>query len=572
MTYQEFFKLLGNPDPICLIDNKLKISVNEINKYNKKYDIYFIPNIGGTKSKDITDFKAFFVDLDCGRDENNNYYSLNKVRRFKESCLAKIDNFEIKPNVVVETRNGLHAYWFIYDKIDYGLWAKIENAFVEHFNSDKKVKSPANQMRVPNTFWMKDKDNPFFCKIVRINDVKNYIASYCTMLKNEKNEIPASKSKISMIPKYKSQYKRKIFKSYKEVFDFITKSVSMFDYLKKYYNLDAVSKKSFCCIFHTDEKASADIFKTDSGIELYYCHSANCGFTGNLIQVVAKLEDCSRSKAINKICENLNVKYEENIETMKFLLDNIKTIDDDIQYSHKDLYGVIYRYLPTLRALHFIALKNIIYADNEKDLIFSVSTNYVAKALGKNDKKNTGADISLFCLLKLIDKIDLDDDTVSECYKQYIKRFQGDRDKYVNVYSIPQYSYDKLSECNEMAKQVKEKNLRKKHFTYESVANAFGTDTADRVFPQVKGKRVRDIDEYLLYAIETLLEKYGYFTENSVREFYRVNDNYFKENTFIKQIPAIMQDLGLKKVKASKLLKRKYNILSSGYPYLYIKR
>ena len=70
MTYQEFFRLLGNPDPICLIDNKIKISVNEINKYNKKYDIYFIPNIGGTKSKDITDFKAFFVDLDCGRDEN----------------------------------------------------------------------------------------------------------------------------------------------------------------------------------------------------------------------------------------------------------------------------------------------------------------------------------------------------------------------------------------------------------------------------------------------------------------------------------------------------------------------
>ena len=60
MTYQEFFKALGNLNPICLIDNKIKISVNEINKYNKKNDIYFIPNIGGTKSKDITDFKAFF--------------------------------------------------------------------------------------------------------------------------------------------------------------------------------------------------------------------------------------------------------------------------------------------------------------------------------------------------------------------------------------------------------------------------------------------------------------------------------------------------------------------------------
>ena len=563
---------LGNPNPICLIDNKIKIGADEINRYNKKKDIYFIPNIGGTKTKDITDFKTFFIDLDCGRDENGNYYSLNKVRRFKEAQLVKIDNFEIKPNIVVETRNGLHAYWFIHDKIDFELWSKIENAFVKYFNSDKKVKSPANQMRVPNTFWMKDKENPFFCKIIRSNDVKTYIASYCMMLKNEKPKNPASKPETSISAKHKFRMKKKIFKSYKDVFDYITKNISMFDYLKKYYNLAAVSAKNFCCIFHSDEKASADIFKTDSGIELYYCHSSCCGFVGNLIQVVSKLENCSRSAAINKICENLNVKYEENIETMRFLLDNIKTIDDDIQYSHKDLYGIIYRYLPSLRALHFIALKNIIYADSEKDLIFSASTNYVAKTLGRNDKKNTGADISLFCLLKLIDKIDLDDDSVPECYKQYIKRFQGDRDKYVNVYSIPQYNYDKLTECNEMAKQVKEKNLRKKHFTYESVANAFGTDTADRVFPQVKGKRVKDIDEYLLYAITTLLETDGYFTENTVRNFYRENEKYFKENTFIKQIPAIMQKLELKKIKASKIIKEKYNILTSGYPFLYIKK
>lgn len=76
----------------------------------------------------------------------------------------------------------------------------------------------------------------------------------------------------------------------------------------------------------------------------------------------------------------------------------------------------------------------------------------------------------------------------------------------------------------------------------------------------------------MLYVITTLLEEYGYFTENSVREFYSENNKYFKENTFIKQIPAIIQKLGLKKVKASKLIKEKYNILSSGYPYLYVKK
>ena len=57
-----------------------------------------------------------------------------------------------------------------------------------------------------------------------------------------------------------------------------------------------------------------------------------------------------------------------------------------------------------------------------------------------------------------------------------------------------------------------------------------------------------------------------------MREFYRENNKYFKENTFIKQLPAIIRDLGLKKVKASKFIKEKYNILSSGYPYLYVKK
>lgn len=90
--------------------------------------------------------------------------------------------------------------------------------------------------------------------------------------------------------------------------------------------------------------------------------------------------------------------------------------------------------------------------------------------------------------------------------------------------------------------------------------------------PNTFYRRVKDIDEYLLYAITTLLETDGYFTENTVRNFYRENEKYFKENTFIKQIPAIMQELELKKIKASKIIKEKYNILTSGYPYLYVKK
>ena len=48
MNYKEFLKVLGNTDPICFLDNKIKISLEDVPKYIDEYNIYFIPNIGGT--------------------------------------------------------------------------------------------------------------------------------------------------------------------------------------------------------------------------------------------------------------------------------------------------------------------------------------------------------------------------------------------------------------------------------------------------------------------------------------------------------------------------------------------
>ena len=123
-----------------------------------------------------------------------------------------------------------------------------------------------------------------------------------------------------------------------------------------------------------------------------------------------------------------------------------------------------------------------------------------------------------------------------------------------------------------MAKKVKEKNLRKRHFTYESVSNAFDQETADRVFPQIKHKHVKNIDEYLLQAIRSLLSEQGYFSQKSVMEYYRNNNIFFNEATFVKQMPAILQILDLKKIKVNNMLKSKHGILSAGYPTIYIKQ
>ena len=570
MDYIDFFKALGNEQPICFADNREIIEIGKISELNKKRNLYFIPNSGGVKGKEIAKFNTFFIDLDCGKDENKKYFPLEYVKKYKKEQLTKLKAFVPCPNAIVETRNGYHAYWFIHEMIDFEKWNEVEQYLIGNFDADKRVSNPANQLRIPCTWWVKDKSNPFFCDIIFFDDVNKPIASYC--INNKKQHV---KENLSSKFKYKSPRRHaqnvKIFNSYREIFEYLTKTVSIFEYLQAFYDLNASNPNSFCCILHNDNKPSASIFKTDSGIELYHCHSSNCGFIGNIIQLVAKLEHMSRSDAIKKLSIDLNIRYEKDEKTVNMLFDNIAALNDDIEYSHRDLYTLIYRYLPTLREMHYIAIENMYYANTQGKMMFSASTSYVAHRLGRADKKNTGADISLMCLLQLIDKIDLDSEEVSDTFRQYIKDFQKDRQKYVNVYSIPEYTYDKLTECNSMAKKVKEKNLRKRHFTYESVSNAFDQETADRVFPQIKHKHVKNIDEYLLQTIRILLSEQGYFSQKSVMEYYR-NNKFFNEATFVKQIPAILQMLDLKKIKVNNMLKSKYGILSAGYPTIYIKQ
>ena len=235
MNYEYFFKLLGNEEPICLINCVNPIPVKQIPKYNGKKDLFFIPNSGGTKTKDITKFNAFFIDLDCGRDTNGEYFSTDIVDKYKEEQMRKLKSFHLKPNCIVSTKNGYHCYWFIRQPIDLETWNSIEKYLVDYFNADKRVCSAANKLRIPYTYWVKNPDEPFFCKIVMLNDDVHDVLLYRRLLKNEKTE---SKEKIfrseKQLMKVNSSEKKpeKVFQSYRDAFDYVTKEVSMLDYLK----------------------------------------------------------------------------------------------------------------------------------------------------------------------------------------------------------------------------------------------------------------------------------------------------------------------------------------------------
>lgn len=556
-TLKEFLRLLKNKDPICFINNKEIITFSEINEYNGKEELHFIPNTGGTKDKDITQFNAYFIDLDCGRDEHGNYFDLDAISHYKNKKLKELQRFQPSSSSVVQTRNGLQAYWFIKDAPTPSQWKRIENYLIEKFDADKQVKSPSNQMRLPCSFWVKDKNNSFYCDILKLEHL------YYTVLDFQHHiEEDAIKRKTDA----------KIFTNYKDVFHHLTKEVDLFEYLKEFYNLIADNPNSFCCICHVDKHPSASVFKTDGGTWLYSCRSSSCPFKiGNIIQVVQEKNQLSRHKAIEKICSDLGIIYKENEEYRNLLMDNIHVINDDIKHSHQDLYSVSYRYLQTLRYLHYAALDTLQYAD-ANGFLFSISTGHLAEQLYRSDRKTTTEDISYFAMLDLIRKIDINNPNISPEYRKMIKAFQGDKLRHINVYSLPIYDLQQLRHSDDIAKIVKEKNIRKTDFTYDTVYNAFGKEVADSVFPQVKGKRTHEPDEFLISQIEHLLNADKYFTVNTLKEFYKENNLKFNETIFVHQLPLIMERLNLKRLQTNNEIKNQYEIEGKGFPTLYVRK
>src|SRR6185436_2856856 len=115
---------------------------------SKGYNIYFFPNhpskdvyAGGIKylnGRNIDVFKFVFVDMDL---KDGNYPS-------KEVFLETIGQFPLKPTMVVDSGNGIHAYWRISD-LDRNSYVITQLALLKHFQTDDSVWTVLQLMRVP---------------------------------------------------------------------------------------------------------------------------------------------------------------------------------------------------------------------------------------------------------------------------------------------------------------------------------------------------------------------------------------------------------------------------------------
>ena len=275
------------------------ITVEDAIKYNREgYAIYWTPNsmkkissLTEHKDENVTHFDYFFVDIDFIDPETNSKYTEDKynvLQEVKKNKIEELKNFLILPTMIVETRNGVQAYW----KCNHILvtpksiedYKKVQKSLVDFFGGDDNAMNRSRFLRMPNYKHLKDPEHPFTIKLVYTNHVeRSYTADNLlhaiedrteNMRRAElhatdtpevkeppKVETPQVKKEQSYITSYSIDEAKDMVKPYLK------------DYIRDNYGIDVKPKCNFSCInpHHEDSTPSMEYFEDSYKVYCYGC-------------------------------------------------------------------------------------------------------------------------------------------------------------------------------------------------------------------------------------------------------------------------------------------------------------
>lgn len=155
------------------------LSLEEVEKLNTDgYNAYFLPNhpsrdLNGRSAsgKDIDTFNFVFIDMDLK----------DGVYPSKDAFIKELQVFKVKPSIIVDSGNGIHAYWSV-SNLNAKKYISLQIALIKKFKTDNSIWTILQLMRVPNTNNTKDYNNIKQCKIVEWNEEFTY--TYETLEQN----------------------------------------------------------------------------------------------------------------------------------------------------------------------------------------------------------------------------------------------------------------------------------------------------------------------------------------------------------------------------------------------------
>ncbi|MEK4907366.1 hypothetical protein [Niallia sp. FSL M8-0099] len=590
---------------------------NDLNYYNDNgYDIYFTVNSGGTKQHEINKINAVFIDFDCGKNENKEYYPLEHVKKYKINKLKSLDEFKFKPSVIIETRNGLHVYWLVNETTTINNYIECQDLLISYFNSDPAVKTTERIMRLPNYYWNKTNEK-FKCIIKQMNNnrydinvIMNHLHSHLNInkLQLEKrvtDRISINNTSITVTPKpqrgdnvfvhaiknadvealqvlLKPAYK--LLENEGEFYDYITQEIDLYDFL------GVPHTGTFECVFHEDNSPSAGIFITKINQYFYKCHSSTCSFRGNIIRCVERLQRCSRSQAINFIKKVFKLEIKDTDwqrEQKQMLLSNKKMIlSGEFEESYPEIHKVVKKYLNVLNVLHDVALDHVYdekLSDDENNVVFFASIPTICKALEMTSRNSKIPNrVGLLAFLLLIKK--LNENQIPESYLKKAKHIAAKhkQQNIVSFYSIPSYSDEHMIKSLERALLYVENNITMKAWSKELLYRTFGEEIANEVYPYLVKTKITDEasvrTEHIHKITMDLLHTKKYATEKEIvyhlRELYSEMNKAYSKQSFERQVKVSLQEMldtyGLERVRLTKKLKQELHIECEGYPFAII--
>jgi hypothetical protein len=599
----------NKPQTYQQAENNLKWLNSKKNK-----DICYIVNSGGTTNDSITRINAVFLDWDCGKDDDKNYFPIEMVKEKKMLFLPILQRFPLRPSFVVETRNGFQTYWLVTPDITKEQFIDIQKRIAYYFKGDPEIINPCRVMRLPGYNWVKPHKNcpPFPVNVVSYNPIRySSIQLFKSFPYVSDEDFQAYRNDRRGRSRKKADRKSaqdNSFSYYNNTCDIYLgtyrQGEPVLDWLKrqdlaKYMNIEVereITKEqsvSVKCPFHDDGTPSASIYiDKDTGFYMFHCHSEDCGFHGTIIDITAKQYSTNVSESIGILMKYYGIEEDKDwiMNQKEKISKNISIIKDidQLKSQYTDLHRVINRVASDLLskltfAENMVKLKT---TRNENIIIASLSTfqklSYSNSREGDIGRQNERID--RYCLLGLMRKLSND-----EVNSSLLKNANEQRNKLAKTknirnmyrtqfYTIPEYTPELLKEADKIARTIKEKGILLNAISRDLILQIFGVETAQGIYPQVQtdaiSKKGSEFESQVKAILLELMEAHGYCSVKSIVEILQGKYNWktVTDRRVKKYLPSLIAQLGFKEVVANKTLKEKLNITAEGFPKLIIKK
>lgn len=327
---------------------------------------------------------------------------------------------------------------------------------------------------------------------------------------------------------------------------------------------------------HNDKTPSAHIFITDDKTPVYKCFG--CGNVYTIITMVEALAKCKRREAIEFIKNIYNLELEKTEWESKQIDIMVKNANYLDSQEFKNKFPYLFKLIRTRKEhlqnmlMYFSEYVNENIQINGKPLFFA-SYNVLMDVCGinKNNRQTLTQSLTLFSLLNMLEKVEDDKIPEAELKKAISISAKYGFKKHTNFYLFSEYDFVQLEKSENIAKVLKENNISMKGISREYILRTFGSDKANKVYPQYKfvnkqgtSKKSNDRTIEIVNIIFEYIEKNGFCFESSITN----NKNY--EFQWKKSIQEILISYGLKKVRLNKELKEKFGIATKGYPFLIV--